>query len=103
MNVKERIQSLMDERHWSMYRLAQEADMSWSTIRNVMKRDTEPGIATLETLCKAFGISLSQFFDTEGANGLTPEQRQLLHDWGCLDRQTQESLKHIIRGLHQKG
>ena len=77
MDAKKRLQELMDERGWTMYRLAKESGTSWSTIRNVFKRGTEPSVSTLEVLCKGLGVSLAQFFDTEHALGLTREQQAI--------------------------
>ena len=61
MDVKERLQQLMNERGWTIYRVAKEADIPWSTVRNMFKRNTEPSIATLECLCKGMGMTLPQF------------------------------------------
>ena len=59
MDVKQRLQDLLDERGWSMYRLSKETGLSWSTVRNVLKRGTDPTISTLEICCYALGITLS--------------------------------------------
>ena len=65
MDVKSRIQQLMDERGWTIYRIAKEANIPWITVRNMFKRNTEPSIQTLECLCKGMGITLVQFFDVK--------------------------------------
>ena len=46
MDVKERLQQLMDERQWTIYKVAKEAGIPWSTVRNMFKRNTEPSIGT---------------------------------------------------------
>lgn len=102
MDVRKRIEDLLDERGWSIYRLAQEASMSWSTLRNIMKKGTEPGIATLESICKAFGISLAQFFDADTPLSITAEQQQLLKEWSLLDQKDQTALRTIIQSLLQR-
>ncbi len=102
MDVKQRIENLLDERGWSLYRLSQEASMSWSTLRNIMKKGTEPGIATLESICKAFGISLSQFFDDDNSLSITAEQQHLLQNWSLLDQKDQAALRTIIQSLLQR-
>lgn len=99
MDVKQRLQQLMDERGWTIYRFAKEAGMPWSTIRNVLKRGTEPSISTLEVLCKGLGISLAQFFDADDSNGLTNEQQELLHGWNLLDSQSKEAVRQMIKTL----
>ena len=84
MDVKERLQQLMDERGWTIYRVAKEADIPWSTVRNMFKRNTEPSIATLESLCNGMGITLPLFFDVNNDMGLSAEQLQLIHQWNKL-------------------
>ena len=62
MDVQKRIKDLMELRGWTDYRLAKEAGLSHSTVTNIFKRNNAPTIPTLESICKAFGITLSQFF-----------------------------------------
>ena len=77
MDVIKRITELTSERGWSTNRLAQKSGLSASTIANIYRRNTVPSLSTLEALCDAFGITLSQFFakDTD-AVPLTPEQKE---------------------------
>ena len=77
MDVASRIRELMEERGWTEYRLKEEAHLPSSTVGNIFHRSTTPGIHTLERICKAFGISLCQFF-AEGA--LSTDQKQVLLD-----------------------
>ena len=65
MNVLKRINELRIERGWSVYRMALEAELPQSTIINMFNRETLPSITTLESICKAFGITLSEFFEAE--------------------------------------
>ena len=99
MDVKKRMQELLDQRGWSMYRLSQEADIPWSTVRNVMKKNTEPMISTLEILCKGLGISLSQFFDVDEQGGLTADQRRMLDMWGMLNERERAAVLEMIELL----
>ena len=62
MDINKRIENLRFQRGWSMYELAQEAGITQSTLTSMMKRGTPPKIDTLENICEAFGITLSQFF-----------------------------------------
>ena len=84
MDVRERLQSLMDERHWTIYRVAKEAGIPWSTVRNMFKRNTEPSLSTLECICNGMGITLSQFFDFDHTMGLSETQQLLLIQWNLL-------------------
>ena len=102
MDVKARLQHLMDERGWTIYRIAKEADVSWSTIRNMFKRNTEPSIQTLECLCRGMGITLSQFFDADNSMGLSSEQAMLLRVWSRLRENDRRLVMELIDSLSEK-
>ena len=96
MDVKGRLQQLMDERGWTIYRLAKEAGIPWSTVRNMFKRDTEPSIATLECICKGLGITLPQFFDVDNEMGLTEEHRTLISQWTKLNERSKRLVTEMV-------
>ena len=97
MDVLQRIKELMDERGWTRYRLRKKGDIPQSTLDNIFLRGTIPTIETLESICKAFGISMSQFFAEEGEPvTLTPSQKALLDRWSRLDEGQQEAVFQII-------
>lgn len=62
MDVLNRIKDIMEQRGWTEYKLAKESNLSQSTISNMFARNTLPTIPTLEAICKALKISLSEFF-----------------------------------------
>jgi len=102
MDVKVRLQQLMDERNWTIYRIAKEAGIPWSTVRNMFKRNTEPSIQTLECLCNGMGMTLSQFFDEDNSLGLSPEQAQLLQQWSRLSENDKRLISELIGSLNDK-
>lgn len=61
MNILKKINSMRLERGWSVYRLSVEADLPQSTMINMFNRETLPSLTTLESLCRAFGVTLSEF------------------------------------------
>ena len=92
MDVKKHIKELMEERNWTTYRL--------STVTNIFKRNNAPTIPTLEAICKAFGITLSQFFsDGNGPEELTAEQRTLFAAWSTLNDGQKEALLLLMRRM----
>ena len=101
MDVKERLQQLMDERGWTIYKIAKEADIPWSTVRNMFKRNTEPSIGTLECLCKGMGITLPQFFDVDNQMGLTYEQQQLISQWSKLSDSNRRLVSELVEALNE--
>ena len=93
MDVIKRITELTRERGWSTYRLAQKSGLSASTIANIYRRNTVPSLSTLEALCDAFGITLSQFFakDTD-AVPLTPEQKEMFQTYDAMFSDTMNQM-----------
>lgn len=102
MDIKKRLQQLMDERGWTIYKVAKEAGIPWSTVRNMFKRNTEPSIGTLEAICRGMGMTLPQFFDVENQMGLTDEQRKLINQWGKLDERKKQLVSELVDALNEK-
>ena len=102
MDVKVRLQQLMDERGWTIYKVAKEAGIPWSTVRNMFKRNTEPSIATLESICHGMGMTLPQFFDVDNQMGLTSEQLQLIHQWSKLNERDKTLVSELVEALNSK-
>ena len=96
MNAKLRIRKLMAERQWSEYRLALESGLSQSTISNIFSRNTTPSISTLESICKAFGITLAQFFAEGDRVELTSEQLEMFRAWSSLTPAQKEVIRQLI-------
>lgn len=97
MDVIKRINALMDERGWSPYKLAQKSGLSTSTIANIYRRNSVPSLATIEILCQAFGISLSQFFtENDSCVPLTAEQKALFDKWVILTPSQKRLIENLI-------
>lgn len=102
MDVIAHIETLTKARGWSQYRLAKEANLAQTTIANIFNRGTIPSIATLEMLCKAFHITLSEFFleETDVETILTVEQRRLLVYWNALTPQQQRIITELLQNMN---
>ena len=86
----------MEERSWTDYRLAKESGLSHSTVTNMFNRNNAPTLPTLEAVCKAFGITLAQFFTEENSPELTEEQRILFAKWSTLKDDQKQALLALI-------
>ena len=74
--VKNRILQLLGEKKMSIHKLAMESAVAPSSIKNILYgKSQNPGIVTLKMLCDGFGISLTDFFDTEEFKNLEQEIR----------------------------
>ena len=96
MDAKTRIRELMAERKWSEYRLAIASGLSQSTVANIFNRNTTPSIATLESICAGFGITLAQFFAEGDMVELTEEQREMFAAWSSLSKDQKDVLRQLI-------
>lgn len=100
MNILNRIKQLRDERGWSNYKLAKEADISEGSLNNLFRLNNQPTIPTLEAICKALDMSLSQFF-AEGSEAvvLSEEQKEMLDIWGTLNKEQKAALLELLRKI----
>ena len=101
MDILHKITQLKEERGWTSYRLAKEANIPQSTISNLYNRENSPSLSTLISICNAFGITPAQFFSDVTNSSLTDEQNKLLRSWAKLDKFQKEKVTIYIKGLLQ--
>ena len=99
MDTQERLRQLLKERGWSEYRLAKNSGLSESTIANIYRRNTVPSIATLEMICKGFGITLSQFFAEGEMLEMTPELKALFDGWRPLTVKQKQAVLQLLDAM----
>ena len=93
-DVLAKIIKYKEARKWSEYQLGEKAGLPQSTISSWYRKDTMPSIESLNKICDAFGISLSQLFAKNDVPlDLTEEQVELLRKWSKL---TEEQRKAIF-------
>jgi len=56
-----KILELCNERSWSLYKLAKETEIPYSSLNNMIKRNTLPTIPTLFKICKGFNVAPADF------------------------------------------
>ena len=100
MDTNERLRRLLNERGWTEYRLAKKCGLSQSTIANIYRRNTVPSIATLEVICNAFGITLSQFFSDEEMVELTPDLKAIFENWVNLTPEQKAAALQMLRAMN---
>ena len=86
----------MKVRGWSEYRLAKESGVPQSTISNIFNRNYQPSIASLEIICKAFDITLAQFFADGNFVELTDEQNEFFQRWAALKPEQKRLIDDLI-------
>lgn len=96
--ILDKIVKMREARGWSEYQLSVEAGMLQSTISGWYTKGKSPTVPSLQKICDAFGITLSQLFSEEGeAVMLTEKQKELLDNWIHLESNQQEALLAFLK------
>jgi len=100
INILERITELRVRQGWSEYQLAEKSDVPQSTISSWYRKQMMPSFFTLEKICHAFGITLSQFFAAETESfPLNTKQLELINEYSKLSQDQQERLLDFLKSL----
>ena len=98
MDINKKIEALRFQRGWSMYELAQEAGITQSTLTSMIKRGNPPKIDTLEGICKAFGMTLAQFFmEDEQLEILSKTEKELITLFRRISDAKQQALIDLLK------
>lgn len=62
MNTITRVYELLDDRALPLTKLAEMSGVAYSTIKMAESRNTQLSVDTIERICNALGITLSEFF-----------------------------------------
>ena len=99
--IADKIASLCEKRDISKYRLSQLSGISQSSLTRIMAQENLPSLITLEKICTALGMTLSQFFQEGNSENLTEEQKEVLKIWNDLSTNEQETVLSMLRGLQK--
>ena len=103
-DILEIIKQNREARGWSEYQLAERSGLPQSTISSWYKKSMTPSFASLEKICDAFGVTLSQFFAQDDiCVALTPAQREMLDKWNCLTSAQQAALAALMDTMNCRG
>lgn len=102
-NVLNRIKYFLEFKHWSIYKLAKESGLSYSSLNNIFNRNTCPSVMTLEKICSGLNISLSEFFAYEKnplkSEGLTIMEQEIINSYRSLSNIDKKLLEAYLSGL----
>lgn len=91
------ITAYREERGWTEYQLAERSGLPQSTISSWYRKKMVPSVPSLEKICNAFGITLSQLFaESKDAVSLTASQKELLSRWSRLNKEQQQAIFNLI-------
>jgi len=91
------ITAYREERGWTEYQLAEHSGLPQSTISSWYRKNMIPTIPSLEKICTAFGITMSQLFaENNTPVSLTESQQKLLECWARLSDEQQTVIFALI-------
>lgn len=100
IDVLERILYYRNQKKWSEYQLAEKSGLTQSTISSWYRKNMLPSISSLEKICNAFEITLSEFFAFEEDNfALTDVQKKLLTETNRLTDKQKLALLDFLKTL----
>lgn len=98
IDVLERITYYRKQKNWTEYQLAEYSGLTQSTISSWYRKNMYPTIPSLEKICNAFGITLSQFFATDSDSfSLTTLQKELILEMSHFSEEQQTALLNFFK------
>ena len=87
-----------ENKGWTEYQLAEQSGLPQFTISSWYRKNMIPTVPSLEKICMAFGITLSQLFaEDDDPVTLTASQKELLMRWSRLDEKQQAVLFDLLK------
>ena len=105
-DVLSKIKEILDTREWSLYRLAKESGIPYSSLTSLYQNNNQPTLATLEKLCNGLHITLGEFFSDEPPyreieKSFEEDELELLEEYRKLKRGNKKLLLEILRVLQK--
>ena len=69
MNTMERLAELTAQRGMTLFQLAQKSNISYNTLKSAKTRGGQLSVDTIEVLCGALDITMSDFFAARHGSG----------------------------------
>jgi len=105
-DVLSKIKDILDERQWSLYKLAKEAGIPYSSLTSLYQNNNQPTLATLEKLCQGLHITVGEFFSDETPfrefeEAYTEDEKELIRQYRSLTRNNKKLLCDILKVLQR--
>lgn len=97
-----KIRTLMKQRGWTAYKLAQESGLYAQTIHKWFETEAVPTTQAIEQVCEAFGITMAEFFADNDLIEASPRLKELHGAWCALTADEQASVELIVRNYLTK-
>jgi len=97
-----KIKTLREARGWTVYRLAEETGINAQTIHNWNNQGAVPTLRYLDDVCRAFGITMSEFFAKNDIVEVTPEVKRVYDMWCALPPEGKATLESLLVSMSAK-
>lgn len=108
-DVLAKIKRLYTQKGWTVYRLAKESGIPYSSLNSMILRNNQPSVPTLRKLCNGLGVTLSEFFDDDIPEvdfrcrlNLSEDEFILLEGYRDLSDMNKKLLHSYMMGLAKK-
>ena len=100
--INKRISQLCKMKGMSYYRLAKVSKLSESVLSSIRRKKNLPSLDTLEKICNAFNITMSEFFNSELFETCQNTKELYLSLWQELSANDKEKVLIYMYGLLHK-
>lgn len=101
-----KIRSILDQRGWSLYKLAQQSGIPYSSLSTLFRKNNCPSIPTLEKICNGLKISLAEFFSDDPPfreiDIYSDDEKALIRNCHALSSNDKKLLANIATLLLQR-
>lgn len=98
--IYNKVDTLRNEKGWTIYQLAMNAGVAATTIYNWRDRLSSPSLSLLDAVCSAFQITVIDFLlDGDEAMALTDEQKEVIRLWNALSREQKKSIINLMKSM----
>lgn len=98
--VPNKIMELCLKNEISRYQLSIKTGISQSALSDIVKKKNVPTLTTIERICEAFGITMAQFFTTDGSiSNLSEEQKVILRMWNDLKTEEKGFIRNCMESI----
>ena len=104
-DILAKIDGYRERRGWTLYRLAKESGMQYSSLHSMFEKNTQPTIPTLTKLCKGLGITLSDFFSDKMVTDFyhyTEDELELLNAYRSMNKQDKKFIQELSKRFSQE-
>lgn len=102
MTIQERIEELLEKNKWTKYRLAKEAGLYPTTVYDWFnEKHFTPDRKSIEVICAAMNITLTEFFSGIDEGELDGEQMLLLELFKKVPTSKRKLVFELLRNLSE--